>query len=60
MLDVGALQTYVNRADNLRDALVIPPAAPLQLTPIGQGEYNANFAFEHPTTGHRMVLRLNF
>ncbi len=50
---------YLASATELRAALSIPADAELDVTPIGQGEYNANYRFMHPETGQQLVLRVN-
>ncbi len=47
-----------NRA--LWEALQIENGATLQARPLAQGEHNANYSFEHPESGRRYVLRLNY
>ena len=59
MIETAELERYLEDATDLRSALGIPPDAPLRLTPIGQGEYNANYRFTHPGTGRELVLRVN-
>ena len=39
--------------------LGIPSGAALQFSVLGQGEYNLNYAFAHPMTGEKLVLRIN-
>lgn len=59
MIETAELERYLEDAADLRSALGIAPDAPLPLTPIGQGEYNANYRFTHPGTGRELVLRVN-
>lgn len=59
MIEAAELERYLESASDLRAALDIPPGAPLPLTPIGCGEYNANYRFTHPGTGRALVLRVN-
>ena len=49
---------YLNKS-SLKDSLGIPKAAPLELLPLGRGEYNINYRFAHPISGKNMVLRIN-
>ena len=39
--------------------LGIPSGTDLEFTVLGQGEYNLNYAFTHPVTGRKLVLRIN-
>ena len=39
--------------------LGIPSGTELEFTVLGQGEYNLNYAFFHPVTGQKCVLRIN-
>lgn len=59
MISATELNRYLYEAIDLRSVLGIPTDTELPLTPIGQGEYNANFRFTHPTTGNDLVLRVN-
>ncbi len=49
---------YLERCEELRDALAIPADAPLEPCPLGMGEHNVNFSFAAPD-GRRFVLRVN-
>lgn len=51
---------YLRASHALREALDIPRGASLAAIPLGNGEHNANFAFDHPVTGARYVLRMNY
>ena len=53
-----AFQSYIQSADFLR-RLELPAGTVLDFTPLGQGEYNANFTFVHPVSGQKLVLRVN-
>ncbi|NTW29182.1 MAG: aminoglycoside phosphotransferase family protein [Coriobacteriia bacterium] len=59
MISTLELEEYLRDAADLRVALGIPVGVELPLTPIGQGEYNANFKFTHPVSGQHLVLRVN-
>ena len=39
--------------------LGIPAGTPLDFSLLGQGEYNLNYAFDHPVTHQKLVLRIN-
>ena len=39
--------------------LGIPAGTELKFEVLGQGEYNLNYAFTHPISGERLVLRIN-
>lgn len=52
------IQQYA-QSPRFRDALGIPGGAPIQFTPLGQGEYNINYQFIHPLSGRRLVFRVN-
>lgn len=60
MITVSQAQLYLDESTLLREALSIPKGTELVATPIGEGEYNANYRFVHPSTGVPLVLRLNF
>lgn len=51
---------YLKASARLREALRIPKNASLAAEPLGQGEHNANFWFQHPETGKRLALRINY
>ena len=57
-MDEPAVQAYVHSGGFLR-ALRLPEGTKLELSPLGQGEYNVNYSFRHPGTGQRLVLRVN-
>lgn len=62
ILDLGALQAYVDGNAALHAALGVPAGTRLELAPFAQGEYNANYAFEAPAAdGKRraLLLRVN-
>lgn len=58
MIDENLLQDYVHSRDFLA-RLQLPGDTRLALAPLGQGEYNINYSFQHPATGQRLVLRVN-
>ena len=39
--------------------LGVPAGTELHFTVLGQGEYNLNYAFTHPVSGEKLVLRIN-
>ena len=53
---------YLRRNRALHEALEIEPgdAGALLAKPLQQGEHNANFTFHHPSTGAKLVLRVNY
>ena len=57
-MDRTELERYLARPE-VGAALGFPPKAAVTLSPLGQGEYNVNFRFSHPTTGKDYVLRVN-
>ncbi len=58
MIQTEAFQRYV-RSESFLAPLGLRADLVPEFTPLGQGEYNANFAFSHPLTGRRLVLRVN-
>ena len=46
-------------SDAFRVPLGIPEDSEPEFSCLGQGEYNLNYAFRHPVTGERLVLRIN-
>lgn len=57
-MDRTELERYLARPE-VGAALGFPPKTAVTLSPLGQGEYNVNFRFSHPTTGKDYVLRVN-
>lgn len=57
-MDEPAVRAYVRSGDFLTP-LRLPPGTELNLSLLGQGEYNVNYSFRHPETGRRLVLRIN-
>ncbi len=55
---IKGLKEYAKGAA-YRDALGIPADAQVLYEPLAQGEYNINYMFRHPSTGKRLVLRVN-
>ena len=49
----------VLKSDKFCKFLKIKRMNNMEFTPLGQGEYNANYLFLHPETGERLVLRIN-
>ena len=47
------------RSDDFLLPLNIPSGTDLSFSVLGQGEYNLNYAFAHPVTGEKLVLRIN-
>ncbi|MBQ1250367.1 MAG: aminoglycoside phosphotransferase family protein [Clostridia bacterium] len=58
MLNNPLFKQYTESPDFLR-ALDLPIGTQLDFTLLGQGEYNQNFLFTHPTTEQKLVLRIN-
>ena len=50
--------SYIKSADFL-SPLGLSEDTELELSLLGQGEYNLNYSFVHPLTGQRLVLRIN-
>lgn len=53
------LREYVRNPDFCR-ALGIPLDAELDIRPLAHGEYHKNYVFDHPVTGQKLVLRINY
>ena len=55
------IETYMDflRSEVFLLPLGIPAGAQLEFSVLGQGEYNLNYAFTHPATDERLVLRIN-
>ena len=55
------IQKYMDflRSDAFLSPLAIPAGTGLEFSVLGQGEYNLNYAFIHPVTGQKLVLRIN-
>ena len=49
----------VLKSDKFCKFLKIKHMDNVEVTPLGQGEYNANYFFLHPETGEKLVLRIN-
>jgi len=47
------------KSDDFLSPLAIPSGTELSFSVLGQGEYNLNYAFSHPVTGQKLVLRIN-
>lgn len=58
MIHTDAFESYVHSADFL-EKLGLSTGMKLDFSPLGQGEYNANFSFTHPLTNQKLVLRVN-
>lgn len=46
-------------SEDYRQALGLPAEVSETYTLLAQGEYNINYAFTHPLTGHELLLRVN-
>ena len=55
-VDLAAVERYLARARDLREALGIPASAAIDARILAAGEHNMNFVFAHPSTGERFVL----
>lgn len=53
------VEEYLARNAAVRAALELPESASVKVKLLARGEYNANFSFVHPTTGERLLLRVN-
>ena len=51
-------QKYL-RSNAFLEPLGLPVGTVLDLSLLGQGEYNQNYRFRHPVTGQNLVLRIN-
>lgn len=58
MLSRAELQRYLSEPE-VRRALKLPEDTVPEIEVLGQGEYNLNYVLTHPTTGERLVLRVN-
>ena len=58
--DIKRATAYLRRSHALWDALCIEDGTRLEAHALAQGEHNANYWFEHPTSGKRYVLRENY
>lgn len=58
MSEIEELKRYTERR-RFKNALEIPAGASVDLAPLASGEYNANYIFDHPLTGKKLVLRVN-
>lgn len=58
MVSKTELERYLEES-NLKQALNIPAHETVELSLLGQGEYNLNYTFRHPVTGQKLVLRVN-
>ncbi len=64
VLDLAELQAYVDTCGALRTAVGAPAGVRLELRPFAQGEYNANYAFDVPSSEpggapRPLLLRVN-
>lgn len=55
---IDKIKSYVN-LKKFKDVIEIPAAASVELFELARGEYNANYLFEHPISGKKLVFRLN-
>ena len=53
-------QHYLDTSKDMRSELGIAQGEKLIAVPLAQGEHNANFTFEHPSSGKKLVLRVNY
>ena len=53
-------QHYLDASKDMRSELGIAQSEKLVAVPLAQGEHNANFTFEHPSSGKKLVLRVNY
>ncbi len=58
--DIKRATEYLRANRELWDALGIEDGSALVAAPLAQGEHNANYWFEHPSTEERFVLRFNY
>ena len=58
MIHSTHLKEYLHSPDFL-SPLGLPAGTALDFSVLGQGEYNLNYAFSHPVTGQKLVLRIN-
>ena len=49
----------VIRSREYREALGLPSEVSEEYRLLAQGEYNINYLFEHPSTGRKLILRVN-
>lgn len=47
------------KSETFLSRLGLPEGTELELSLLGQGEYNLNYSFVHPITGQKLVLRIN-
>ena len=57
MIHTKQFQEYL-LSDDFLTPLGLPTGTSLNFSPLGQGEYNTNYTFTHPT-GQKLVLRIN-
>jgi hypothetical protein len=50
--------SYISNPE-YRSALDLPEVVTEEYTMLAQGEYNINYLFTHPSTGQKLVLRIN-
>lgn len=53
-------QHYLDTSKDMRSELGIAQGEKLIAVPLAQGEHNANFTFEHPSSEKKLVLRVNY
>ncbi|MBQ9148358.1 MAG: phosphotransferase [Oscillospiraceae bacterium] len=58
MIHSEPLRSYLTSGAFL-SPLGLPAGTELEFSILGQGEYNLNYAFSHPVTGQKLVLRIN-
>ena len=57
MIHTQKFQNYLH-SEAFLAPLGLPTGTPLNFTPLGRGEYNTNYSFQHPN-GQKLVLRIN-
>ena len=57
MIHAEKFQNYLH-SEAFLAPLGLPPGTQLSFTPLGRGEYNTNYTFNHPN-GQKLVLRIN-
>lgn len=59
MEQTKGLKEYIHTKE-YRESLGLPRQVTENYVMLAQGEYNRNYTFIHPTTGKKLVLRINF
>lgn len=58
-LNAQSVQLFIEENASLRSALELTSDAQVNVDFVARGEYNVNFAFDHPATGERLLFRIN-